>query len=81
MKRDIKWLNVEIPVHFTKWDVDQRRSVDNVCGTENHFWIQLMLMSAVDLTAQRSVEVVHVALISVVLGFHLFKNVAVSPRC
>ena len=38
-------------------------------------------MCGVDLTAQRSVEVVHVALISVVLGFNSSKGVAVSPRC
>ena len=40
-----------------------------------------MLMGAADLTARRSVEVIHVALISVVLGFHSSKGVAVSPWC
>ena len=30
-KGEIKWLNVAIPVHFTKWNVDQRRCLPKQC--------------------------------------------------
>ena len=48
----------------------------DICWTENFCWIQPTLMDAVDLTSSHSVEIVHG--ISVDLGFHSSKGVAVS---